>query len=83
MHLNSFLIRCWRDGERAEIFIAQHVQSGDSFRSNDWAQIGEWVRLQSRLALSAVHPADAPELGQNEPEQPEPEPSAAKKADAQ
>lgn len=83
MHLNSFLIRCWQDGERADVFIAQHVQSGETFRSNDWILIGEWVRAQSRVTPSAVDGADPPEAGYDEPEPSEPTPSAAKKADAQ
>ncbi|MCX6597251.1 MAG: hypothetical protein NTV70_12890 [Acidobacteria bacterium] len=78
--MNSFLIRCWLDGGRADIFIAQHVRSGESFRSNDWAQIGEWVRSENHKALEVVASAVQPDL---EGPEADPEVLPAAEGDAQ
>lgn len=58
MHLNSFLIRCRLDGERPDVFVAQHVQTGEQFRSSDWAQVGDWIRQQNRHTLTTPETAE-------------------------
>ncbi|MCX6594505.1 MAG: hypothetical protein NTZ56_23580 [Acidobacteria bacterium] len=58
MHLNSFLIRCWLDGERPDVFVAQHVRSGEQYRSSDWVEVGDWIRQKNRHSLTAPETAE-------------------------
>ena len=83
MHLSSFLIRCRLEGGRADTFVAQHVQSGETFRSHDWGQVGDWVRSQSNKALEAAPLSGVPEPREPEAEDAEPVAGTTEPGEAQ